>query len=476
MSQVERRTGRTAALLLSLLGLVAVGAAGASPRGWELDATTQVPPPKMVTAARHYAFPLHVSKNGRYLADRKGKPFMIVGDSPQALIGNLSVKAAAAYISNRKRAGFDALWVNLLCTTYTGCSSDGSTYDGIAPFTHKGNLSTPNPAYFDRAAAIIQLAQKAGMAVFLDPIETGGWLDVLRSNGAAGDTAYGRFVGKRFRGFRNIVWLSGNDFQTWKNRADDAVARAVAQGIRSADPAALQTVELNYLRSASRDDPRWHGIIKLDAAYTYFATYAKVLREYKRSPPVPVFLLEAGYEFEQNAPSISYGDPQTLRRQEYWTALSGATGQFYGNHYTWQFADGWEHRLDTEGSAQLGYLVNLLARRRWFRLRPDLGHRIVTKGFGTFTPNRSVASSDYVTTASTPDGSLAISYLPQGGTIRVDTTRMARRLHASWYDPTSGRYTAVKGSPFAARRGVRLTAPGRNHARDRDWVLVLTAE
>jgi hypothetical protein len=464
MSLLGRRTARTGAILVSLLCLVAVGAAGASPRGWELDATTPVTPPKVVTAARHYAFPLHVSKNHRYLVDRKGVPFMIVGDSPQALIGNLSVKAAAAFIANRKAAGFDALWVNLLCTSYTGCRSDGSTFDGIAPFTHKGDLSTPNPAYFDRAAAILRLAQKAGMAVFLDPIETGGWLDVLRSNGAAGDAAYGRYLGQRFRGFHDIVWLSGNDFQTWKDQSDDAAVRA-----------ALQTVELDYLRSASRDDPRWRGTIKLDAAYTYFATYAKVLQEYERRPPMPVFLLEAGYEFEQNAPTISYGDPQTLRRQEYWTALSGATGQFYGNHYTWQFADGWKRSIDTLGSAQLGYLVNLLAPRPWFRLVPDLGHRIVTKGYGTFTPNRSVASSNYVTTAATRDRRLAISYLPRGGTIRVAMSRIARRVRASWYDPTSGRHTAVKGSPFSARRSVRLTAPRRNYTGDRDWVLVLAA-
>ena len=475
MSLLRRRTARTAALLLSLLGLIAVGAAGASPRGWELDAATRVSPPKVVTAARHYAFPLHVSKNHRYLVDRRGVPFMIVGDSPQALIGNLSVKAAAAYIANRKAAGFDALWVNLLCRAYTGCRSDGSTFDGIAPFTRPGDLSTPNPAYFNRAAAILRLAQRAGMAVFLDPIETGGWLDVLRSNGADGDAAYGRFLGQRFRGFHNIVWLSGNDFQTWKDQADDAAVRAVALGIHSADPAALQTVELDYLRSASRDDPSWRGTIKLDAAYTYFATYAKVLQEYERRPPMPVFLLEAGYEFEQNAPTISYGDPQTLRRQEYWTALSGTTGQFYGNHYTWQFADGWKRSIDTLGSAQLGYLVNLLARRPWFRLVPDLGHRIVTKGYGTFTPNRSVATSNYVTTAATRDGKLAISYLPGGGTIRVAMSRMARRVRASWYDPTSGRYTAVKGSPFSARRSVRLTAPRRNYTGDRDWVLVLAA-
>jgi len=481
-----RRRSVQALLVVSLLGVavVAVAVAGSHGRSrydtthrrGDVDATSiAARPPKAVTATRHYVFPLGVSKNHRYLVDRRGMPFMIVGDSPHSLIGNLSTQAAAAYIANRRAAGFDALLVDLLCTTYADCRSDGSTFDGIAPFTREGDLSTPNPAYFNRAAAILRLAQKANMAVFLDPIETGGWLDVLRSNGAAVDTSYGRFVARRFRAFRNIVWLSGNDFQTWKDPADDTLVRSVAAGIHAVDPGALQTIELNYLRSASRDDRRWRRIITLDGAYTYFATYAEVLHEFERRPPMPVFLLEAGFEFEQNLPEISYGSPQTLRRQEYWTALSGATGQFYGNHYTWSFVDGWTRHLDTAGSVQLGYLVRLLARLPWYQLVPDVAHRIVTKGYGTFAPTRNVASSSYVTTAATRDRKLAISYLPTGVTIRVAMSSLRKPTRASWYDPTSGEYRAAKGSPFVGRGSIRLTAPPRNSAGDRDWVLVLTS-
>ena len=46
-------------------------------------------------------------------------------------------------------------------------------------------------------------------------------------------------------------------------------------------------------------------------------------------------MVEANYEGEND-----YTGPGTLRRQEYWTLLSGATGQFYGNKYTWQFLKG----------------------------------------------------------------------------------------------------------------------------------------
>ena len=185
-------------------------------------------------------------------------------------------------------------------------------------------------------------------------------------------------------------------------------------------------------------------------------------------------MAEAGYEFEQNNPSISPGDPPILRRQEYWSMLSGAAGQFYGNHYTWQFADGWKDHLDTPGSAQLGYLVRLFTGLPWFRLVPDQAHRIVTTGYGRFSATGNVGSSDYVTTAATPDGTLAVSYLPAGGTVIVNMARFSRHVRARWFDPTNGTFEDSRTS-LPNRGEIRLTAPGANAAGEHDWVLVLAA-
>jgi hypothetical protein len=425
-------------------------------------------------APARYAFPLHVSANGRYLVDRRNRPFLVVGDSPQALIGDLSVAQARAFIADRRSHGINALWVNLLCAKYTGCADDGRTRDGIAPFTTAGDLAAPNPAYFARADAMVRLAQEAGMVVFLDPIETGGWLPTLRSNGAAKAYAYGKFLGKRFRGSPNIVWLNGNDFQTWESSTDDALALAVARGIRSVDKVHLQTVELNYYASASRDDARWKSLLNLDLAYTYLPTYAEVGAEYALRPPLPVILGEAGYEDEQNEPTISFGSPQTLRRQEYWAALSGAAGQFFGNHFTWQFAPGWKNHLDSPGSVQLRHLVDLLSQRPWFRLVPDTRHQIVTHGYGEPSSKGPVDGSDYVTTAATPDGKLAISYLPNGGTLTVDTTRLEAGITARWFDPTSGRLVGDSAGGLPRSANVMLRPPGKNGDGDPDWVLVLS--
>ena len=76
-------------------------------------------------AAYSVVYPLKVSRNGRYLVDQRNVPFMIVGDSPQAMIGDLSLEEADAFLANRKAAGFNALWVDLLCANYTGCQETG---------------------------------------------------------------------------------------------------------------------------------------------------------------------------------------------------------------------------------------------------------------------------------------------------------------------------------------------------------------
>jgi len=429
--------------------------------------------PATLLPTRPAALPLKVGPTGRYLVDRNGHPFLVVGDSPQALIVDVSPRQADRFFADREAAGFNSMWVNLLADEYTGGRPNGATYDGIAPFTRTGDLSTPNPAYFARVDEMIRLAAKHKMVVFLDPIETGGWLTVLRSNGMAKAYGYGRYLGQRYRRFPNIVWLSGNDFQTWQQSKDDALVLAVARGIRSVDRNHLQTVELNYPTSTSLDDSRWSGIIGLDAAYTYAPTYAEVLKAYGNRDHVPAFVIEATYE--GGTGEGRYTGPETLRRQEYWTMLSGATGQFYGNRYTWPFLPGWQSHLDTIGSRQLTFVTNLFSHRPWYDLVPDTQHRLVVSGYGNYSASADVNSNDYVTAARTPDGRLALAYLPSGQPIVVDMARMAgHRVQAHWYDPTTGTYLAIPGSPLVSRGRRTFTPPGKNRGGDEDWVLVLS--
>ena len=115
------------------------------------------------------AYPLKTSVNHRYLVDQNEQPFLMMGDSPQGLIANVSEAEVEMFFADRKANGFNAAWVNLLCGTYTGGRPDGSTYDGILPFTTPMDLSTPNPSYFARVDHMLQIAARHGIVIVLDP-------------------------------------------------------------------------------------------------------------------------------------------------------------------------------------------------------------------------------------------------------------------------------------------------------------------
>lgn len=443
------------------------------------------------------AFPLKASDNRRYLVDQKNKAFLLVGDAPQTIVTNVSFAGAAAYIANRREYGINTLWINLLCNFSDGCNNDATTFDGVAPFLAAGDLSRPNPAYFQRADDIIKLAAKYGMVVLLDPIETSSWLPILRAAGLDQAVRYGQYLGRRYKDFPNIIWIHGNDFQSWRSPTDDALVQAVARGIRSEDQVHIHTVELNYTTSGSLDDPSWAPLIELDAAYTYFPTYAQVLAEYNRAEFKPVFMVEANYEFER----ADDGLPQSLRRQEYWTMLCGATGQVYGSAYTWRLEKGWETKIDTPGAIQLRFMKSLFVKRKWNDLIPDQDHSVVIAGYGQlaeyigrltayagnlrpgfvarlrrFTSLGSVSTNTYASAARTPDGTLVMVYLPSARSLTVDMSKLAGPATARWYDPTNGSYSAVSGSPIANANRHQFRPPGSNAAGDGDWVLVLETD
>jgi hypothetical protein len=419
------------------------------------------------------AFPLKPSANNRYLVDQNNVPFLMVGDAPQAMVGNLSVKDAKFFIKNRESYGVNALWVNLLCASYTACNADGTTFDGIPPFTTPGDLSTPNPEYFDRAQQMLDAAAAHGMVVLLDPAETGSWLGVLQANGKQKAKKYGEFLGNRFKDTPNIIWMSGNDFQNWEDRNADSVVRAVAEGILAKDPNHIHTIELDYLVSASMEDRRWRSIIGLDAVYTYEPTYAKELSEYKREDFRPTFMVEANYEFEQNG-GTDGGTTQNLRRQEYWTQLSGTTGQLYGSAYSWRLQNDWKNNLDTIGIRQLSYMKDLFKTRKWYDLVPDRAHDFLIKGFGHFSKEDPIQDDTYATAGLTPDGTLGMAYIPDIRTVTIDMSKMAGTTTVRWFDPSNATFTDA-GS-FANNGTRKFTSPGNNHDGDGDWVLLLEAE
>jgi hypothetical protein len=250
-------------------------------------------------------YPLRASANKRYLVDQTNQPVMIVGDSPQSLVANLTEAQATQYFSSRQANGINAAWIDVFVSPYINGRANGSTYDGILPLTAgnlqslTGNIDSPNPVYFQRVDDMINIAAQYGITVFIDPYDTAGLDGLAASNGPANCFAYGQYLGNRYKNFPNLVWFTGNDFQDWaSNTKENNAVAAIMQGIASVDPNHLQTTELEYFVSGSHDDSVLLASTTLAGAYTYFATYAEVLKEYNASPTLPVFMVEANYEGE----------------------------------------------------------------------------------------------------------------------------------------------------------------------------------
>src|SRR4029453_17045398 len=141
----------------------------------------------------------------------------------------------------------------------------------------------------------------------------------------------------------------------------------------------------------STDNPRWRSIIDINSAYTYQATHRNVLDGYNGNPPMPVFRGETDYDPE-SLPVFGTA-PRNLRAQEYWTLLSGATGQVYGHKFTWPFANGWQAQLNSPGAIQMAYLMALFSPRRWYDLVPDQTHTFATDAIGTYTTHASLTAA-----------------------------------------------------------------------------------
>jgi Protein of unknown function (DUF4038)/Putative collagen-binding domain of a collagenase len=442
------------------------------------------------TAAAHVdaaqaAYPLKLSENHRYLVDQYGKPFLIVGDTPQGLMGRLTEQDAEYYFADREAHGFNALgWVDAMCAGNDyPTNKDALTPDGIKPFNgyvvggtdfRHYDLSKPNEAYFTRLDHIVQLAAKHHLLIFIDPIETIGWLPALRNNGEKAAYAYGQYIGNRYKNDSNVAWLNGNDFNNWTIPEDDKLVQAVSKGIRSVAPKQLQTVELNVRTSSSFDDPRWIPLIELNSTYTYSPTYIQMLHSYNQSPAVPAYLVEGHYDWEDVGEPPDFGTPYVLRKQDYWTMLTGGTGQFYGNKYTWSFADGWKEKIDTPGVEQLGIWKKFFAALPWQDLVPDQEHKVLTAGSGTFgNVDTRVSESDYATAARTSDGSIVVVYVPTFRAITIDMACLSGTVKAQWFDPSDGSYHDVLGGTLNNTGRKEFTPPGKNHAGDGDWVLLL---
>jgi len=411
-------------------------------------------------------YPLKISANKRYLVDQKDRPFLVQGDSPWSLIVAEDDAGVEQYLKNRREKGFNAIIVNLLEHHFS--QHPPLNMAGDPPFTTPGDFSKPNEKYFAHADWVIRKAAEYGMVVVIYPFTLGymgtdeGWVEEMLANGPEKCHNFGRYLGKRYKDFDNIVWILAGDRHPTAAIQEDI--DMLALGIRDYDQRHLMSAHCEPEHSALED---WSsgGWLDFNTTYTYGIVHVKLLQDYDRTPIMPFILVESSYEGEHNASEVQ------IRRQAYWAVLCGGFGHFFGNSPIWYFEGKgyplfppkvtWQQAMDLPGSVGMQHWGELFHSRDWYDLIPDQKHEGVKSGLGEFR------GLDYLAAARTSDGGTVIAYMPTRRAIGVDMGKVAgSQVKAWWFDPRIGE-TADAGT-FPAKGMREFTPP-----KEGDWVLVL---
>lgn len=421
-------------------------------------------------------FPLSIHPGRRYLIDSRGIPFLYNGDTGWFVLDKLSTDEYDHYLNHRRERSFNVIQV------MAPWNDDVPNYYGEFPFEHNGDLSSPVEGWWARLDTFIGKALSRGMLVNIVPLWLGfngdEWWVPLQANDLPVCSGFGRYLGSRYRKFPNVMWTIGGDHDP-----GDRYSRLneIALGIKEVAPSSLLTAHTWENKSAADifGDEDW---LELNATYTYFPgwgsnrhVYALSRADYIRTPVRPFVLIESAYEDAVNGAIVT--TPWQVRRQAYWSVLSGSTGFAFGNKSIWCFQSDWKSRLHDPGAIYMEHAYTFFCSVPWFRLVPDFEHKVVTEGYGTFNETELMGGEDYVTSAMTDDRTVAIAYLPATGTeqrsLTVNLTRFSGcQVTARWYNPVNGRYSLVGSWTVTDGEGCFLS-PGDNGEGANDWLLLL---
>jgi len=444
-------------------------------------------------------FPLTIGPTSRYLIDKNGVPFPILGRTAW-FITSLSETDYKTFIDDTAAKGYNAIEFHVVNHDPRGNNEpfggngalpfskrlDGSAWTGS--LSYGGNInneapdfSLPNETYWTYVDALLAYAESKGVLCFLFPAYAGngggaeGWMQEMVANGPSRMQAYGTFIANRYKTRGNIVWMLGGDYDRFTGAGELVVEQAMLAGMQSIGGQA----SINYSAEWSSEsiytdqaDVMLRAAGTLQGAYSWRGnvnTYAR--NGYAYSPVMPTFLLEEPYDQEGpdgNGANSLYAT-QPVRRFQWWGWLSGIGGYISGNGYVWPFNAGWQAHLNTQGAQDMARLNAFVRSIAWYNLVPSGLGGMKTLVVGNSSPS----ASDYVAAAATLDGTLLVAYVPpaHSGPITIDMTAMNGPTRARWFNPASAAYTLI--GTFDNTGTASFTPPGDNGIGFTDWVLLL---
>jgi len=433
--------------------------------------------------------PLKVSPNGRYFMTADGKPFFWLGDTGWLLFSKLKREEAIKFLDDRKQKGFNVIQVMVLHS-----ANVKNAYGNIA--VKKGNVGLPittpgnNPDdaaqydYWDHVDFIVKAAEERGIYIAMVPV----WGSVVKAGQVTPAQAkqYATFLANRYKSQSNVIWMNGGDI---KGTDSIAVWKTIGRTLHEKDPGHLitfhprgrttssiwfhneQWLQFNIFQSGHR---RYNQDTSKGDLHFGEDNWKYVAMDYARKPAKPTFDAEPSYE------EIPQGLHDSLekrwsaadvRRYAYWSVFAGACGYTYGDNGVMQMhrpndkdanygvTNYWYEAMNAPGSAQMGYMKELMLSKSYFDRVPD---QSLIAGQVGVKYNRIFA---------TRGNKYALFYTYTGRTISVKMDKLTGKdIKASWYNPGDGKYTDI-GS-FENKGVKEFDAPGEPKEGN-DWVLVL---
>lgn len=439
-----------------------------------------------VATSNPVAFPLTASSNGRYLVDRVGRPFPILGRNAWSIIG-LTAAEQQQVIANTVFRRFSSIevWIpahfaGSVNLPKDGANNlpftkrlDGSAWSGTFSYSNIINeapdFTQPNEPYWASVDALFAYCEQNNILVqvFFAYLgfdsTTEGWYPEMVANGPTKMQTYGAWVASRYKNQKNVVWMIGGDYCFGAHTCSGSVTAAEAGFIAGLKSVTTQSTlyAAEWVRgsdgSIATDQVDFGSNITLNSTYaSSTGINNQGARAVAFSPAMPAYLMEAPF------------DTGSVKARQYcwWGWISNIGGYQIGDFDLYLFPGGWQAQLNNATSQHLEVLNTFVRSIAWQGLVPSAS--AITAGGST------IGASDYVSTTVNAAGTLLIAYVPPShtGTITLDMTKLSGTSTGAWLDPTTGVRTASWSS--VANTGTRVLTPPTNGLGDNDEVLVVT--
>jgi hypothetical protein len=426
---------------------------------------------------------LKVSENGRYLVNERNEPFFWLADTAWELFHRCNREEAELYLKKRAEQGFNV--VQAVALAELDGLNTPNPY-GETPLVNN-DPSQPNNKYFENVDYIIQKAKEYGIYIALlptwgDKLFKAGWGSGPEVFNPEKATAFGKWIGNRYKDYDNIIWVIGGDRNPRENSQDIEVWNNMAEAISIAAGGYENTLMTYHPqpKHGGGSSTWFHKEPWLDFNMHQSGhcpnqgTYKHISHDYNLSPIKPTLDGEPLYEDIPNCfnlKELGYSVPEDVRRIMYWNVFAGAFGQTYGNNNVWQMYDHgksqsltptrpWPMALDMPMANQVKHLKNLMLSRPFLTRIPD---QAMVIGEQADDNNYTIATRDV-------DGKYAMIYFPLGGEKKLDLTKLkGRELHSWWFDPRTG--NSFKAENIKKSASVLITPP--TTGKGNDWVLVI---